>query len=500
MEAYDAECCAGEIRDGAEKIIAFVTSKANRMEAHQVERAVFSLVLRIGLAAMRFYFAERGTGDVGAAIIETGGRVLKRSKGLFVCAYFSIFGKIDVPRTRYRARTGESIFPLDRQANLPERCYSYFLQEVCNRLEVDRPYLESSSFLEEYFELQVAESVLIDLAKDAATDYRPYYENRALPDPEIEGEIQVASFDGKGVPVTKEEAAKLKARLGKGEKRQKKKEALVGVSYTVDRNDRTAEELAESLVDPEAARRRREEQDDESEERPRAKNVRRYASLERPKREVFEEIRDDAERRDPNHERPLAVLLDGAHTLRDLAIEYFSHWPVVVLILDIIHVTEYLWDIANALFGEKSAEGRQWVLCKLTEALKGRVGYVIGGLRQMLNKRKLSKSKRKTIQKAITYFENHREMMRYDEYLAVGMPVATSLVEATCGLVKQRMEGTGKRWGIAGAEAMLSLVSLKTSHDNDMIDFMKFRARRAKARLYGKRPRFRLAEDLNKAA
>lgn len=500
MEAYDAECCAGEIRDGAEKIIEFVTSKASRMEAHQVERTVFSLVLKVGLAAMKFYFAERGTGDVGAAIIEIGGRVLKRSKGLFACAYFSIFGKLEVPRTRYRTRTGESIFPLDRQANLPERCYSYFLQEIGNRLEVDRPYLESTKFLEEYFELPVAESVLIDLAQDAASDYEPYYENRAIPDPNTEGEIQVVSFDGKGVPMIKKEAAKLKARQGKGEKRQKKKEALVGVSYTVDRNVRTAEELAQSLVDPEAARRRREEQGDEAEEGPRAKNVRRYASLERPKEEVFEEIRADAERRDPNHERPLAVLLDGASTLRIKAVKFFSDWPVVHIILDIIHATEYLWDVANALFGESSKDGRLWVQAKLTEILKGRVGYVIGGLRQVLLKRKLKKSKRETIQKVITYFVNHRDMMRYDEYLTAGMPVATSLVEATCGLVKQRMEGTGKRWGIPGAEAILSLLSLKTSNDNDLIDFTRFRARRAKARLYGKRPRFRLVEDFGKAA
>ena len=51
-----------------------------------------------------------------------------------------------------------------------------------------------------------------------------------------------------------EEAAKLKAKLGTGEKRQKKKEGLVGVSYTVDPKPRASEALAELLIDPEAAR------------------------------------------------------------------------------------------------------------------------------------------------------------------------------------------------------------------------------------------------------
>jgi hypothetical protein len=54
-----------------------------------------------------------------------------------------------------------------------------------------------------------------------------------LPAAESEGQLQVLSFNGKGVPMIKREAGKLKARLGKGEKRQKKEEALVGVIYSV---------------------------------------------------------------------------------------------------------------------------------------------------------------------------------------------------------------------------------------------------------------------------
>lgn len=505
MEAYDTESSVDKIRTATERIIKFVRANARLLEAHEAERQVFTMILAVGLAAMKLYFAERGTGDVGSAIIQTGGRVLKRLRGLFECAYFSIFGKLEVPRTRYRARSGESIFPLDREANLPERCYSYFLQEVCNRLEVDETFRQSSNFLADYLKLQVPESALIDLAQDATVDYEPYNQDREPPASKTEGEIQTASFDGKGVPMIKEEAAKLIARLGKGEKRLKKKEALVGVSYTVDRNVRTAEDLAESLVDPEAARRRREESGKASEKPPQAQNILRYASLERPKSEVYDTIKADAERRDPEHKRPLAVLLDGAHGLLTLAIAAFSGvWSNVFFILDVIHVTEYLWDIANAVFGEKSPAGRLWVQEKLTEILKGRVGYVIGGLRQMLDtdkrKRKLKKSQRTPILAAITYFENHRDMMHYDQYLAAGLPVATSLVESTCGLYKHRMEGSGKRWGIEGAEAILTLRSLKMSHDNDLPDFVKFRARREKARLYGEAATAKPVDDLPLAA
>lgn len=501
MEAYDTESSAGEIRSASEKIIEFIRSSAGKMEAHEAERQIFRMLLAVGLAAMRLYFAERGTGDVGSAIIEAGGRVLKRLKGLFECSYFSVFGKLWVPRTRYRARAGESIFPLDREVNLPDQCYSYFLQEICNRLEVDETFRKSTSFLEDYFRLQVPESALIDLARAAAADYEDYRKDCQPPAPETEGEIQVATFDGKGVPMIQEEAAKLARRADSDEKEPGKKEALVGVSYTVDRHVRIAEELAESLVDPEAARRRRKERGEEDEKPPEAQNILRYASLERPKREVFEHIKTDAERRDPQHKRPLAVLIDGALGLRNLAVATFSGaWSTVFFILDIIHVTQYLWEAANAVFGQDTPEARQWVQAKLTEILKGHVGYVIGGLRQILKKHKLRKAQRALIAKTITYFENHRDMMRYDQYLAAGLPVATSLAESTCGLVKHRMEGNGKRWGIRGAEAILTLRSISLSHRNDLPDFSRFRARREKARLYGERPSFRPADALPLAA
>ena len=507
MEAYDAELVAAEARDDLESIIAFVEGEAELQEAHEMERGIFSRVLSLGLTMMKLYFSRRGTGDVGAGIIETGDRKLTRSKGLFERAYFSIFGKLEVPRTRYRARLGESVFPLDRLVNFPERCYSYVLQQMMSRLDADMPFREGSKYLEEFFGLEISESVLIDLAEEAGEDYDAFYEVHNPPEPESEGEIQVASFDGKGVPMIRKEAAKLKARLGKGEKRQKKKEALVGVGYTVDPNIRSPEELAESLVDPEAARTRREAQE-AREEPPRAKNIRRLARLGIPKKEVVARIREDAERRDPEHQRPLAVLVDGAACLEALAQQEFTSWGVTYFVLDVIHVLEYLWGVANSLFGEQTEAGRNWVKDKLTQILEGRVGYVIGSLRQTMEKRsrkkakqRLKKSQREALNKAVTYFENHRHLMHYDKYLGVGLPVATSVVESSCGtLVKHRMEGAGMRWGIKGADAVLKLRSLKMSNGNDLADFTQFRARRERHRLYEARSMYGFAEYLDEAA
>jgi len=48
--------------------------------------------------------------------------------------------------------------------------------------------------------------------------------------------------------------------------------------------------------------------------------------------------------------------------------------------------------------------------------------------------------------------------MRYDEYLKAGYPIGSGVVESTCGhTVKGRMEGTGRRWSVKGAESILLL-------------------------------------------
>ena len=96
-----------------------------------------------------------------------------------------------------------------------------------------------------------------------------------------------------------------------------------------------------------------------------------------------------------------------------------------------MHVMSYLWTAANALFQEGSKEGKRWVQQKLTDSLRGRVGYVIGGLRQILTKRRLRKSVRETLAKVITCFHNHRRWMPYDVYLAAGLPVGTGVVEVS---------------------------------------------------------------------
>jgi hypothetical protein len=500
MEAIEVETSIAEGERALQALLPFARESGGNLEAHEAEKGIFKRRLPIGLAAMKRYFAQRGTGDVGPAITRADGVLLAREQNLRGRDYFALFGTFAVARTCDRAAGEPGIFPLDQQVNLPERCYSYFLQEWMTLFEVEPPFKESAGLFEPLFALDLAESVLMEVAPEAPADYEAFYAQRPLPREEAEGALLVVSCDGKGVPMMKEAAVKLKAKLGSGEKRQKKKEALVGVSDTVDTKPRTPAALAELLVEPEAARARR-QRDHVTDDVPRAQQVRRLASLVRTTQAVMERIKADAERRDPQHRKPLVVLLDGALCLWSLAPKLFKPWKRVTCVLDIMHVVGYLWSAVNALFEEGSRAGKRWVQAKLTEILRGRRGYVIGGLRQILTKRTLRKSVRETLKKVITFLHNHRRWMQYDKYLAMGLPVGTGVVESACGsVVKHRMEGEGKRWSLAGAEAMRALRALKKSHDTDLRAYWRFHARQEWARLYARKPQYKPTTRLKRVA
>ena len=470
MSAHSIEEILLEGQMEVKELFEFVRDNAEAMDAYSMEQGIFSRIMAIGLSAMKGYFAEKGTGDVGNGLELKDGTILKKEKRLLWKNYFSIFGKLGVPRSCYRTDGLDGVMPLDAQANLPERSYSYLLQEWMDLLSIRDSFGEASVTLNKLLGSGVSSSRFEVVNRESANSYDTFYKNKEAPTPESEGEIHTIGFDGKGVPVIKSEAAKIQSRLGKGEKRQKKKEAIVGVSYTTDPKVRTAKEVAENLVYPEKAKKKREAEKEQGIKSPpiRAKNPRRIASLERSKEDVMKEIIADAINRNPNKQRPLIVVMDGALGLWSLLSSLLRkmNW---VGNLDIIHVAEYLWKVGNALYGEKTKKGRKWVYDHLVAILKGRVGRVIGGLKQVLTKRKKLKSgQRKALKDAVSYFENHREWMHYDAYLAVGYPIGSGVVESTCGhTVKSRMEGTGRRWSIKGAESTLLLRSVYTSNDWD---------------------------------
>ena len=130
---------------------------------------------------------------------------------------------------------------------------------------------------------------------------------------------------------------------------------------------------------------------------------------------------------------------------------------------------EYLWDAARVFVDEKNHAGCEtWVNEKLEQILNGKAGKVAGSIRISASKRDLSEGKKKTAKDCARYLTNHKKYMNYVGYLKSGYPIATGIIEGACRyLIKDRMDITGARWTLSGAESVLKLRSLVTSGDFD---------------------------------
>ena len=81
-------------------------------------------------------------------------------------------------------------------------------------------------------------------------------------------------------------------------------------------------------------------------------------------------------------------------------------------------------------------------------------------------------------------WENNRQKMHYDQYLAAGYPIGSGVIEGACRhVVKDRMEQSGMRWTLDGAQSMLHLRSIYLNGDWQAFD--EHRIQTEQATLYG---------------
>jgi hypothetical protein len=170
MDALEVETRIAAGEQALQTLRPCARETAGTLEAHEAEKGMFKRRLPMGLAAMQRYFAQRGTGDVGPAVTRADGVLLPREQRLRARDDFSLFGTFAVPRTCDRTPGEPGIFPLDAQVNLPERCDSYCLQAWMTVFAVEPPFQESAGCLAQLFDLELAESVVMAVAKEAAQD------------------------------------------------------------------------------------------------------------------------------------------------------------------------------------------------------------------------------------------------------------------------------------------------------------------------------------------
>ena len=329
------------MQDEFQNLLTYVTGPDARSQtAYTVELTLFRRLLALGAVLLRLFLVTRAAVRPPEPVTTPDGTRLTYHDQR-PTTYDSVFGNVRFARPFFTAPGQEGLCPLDAELSLPARGYSDLLREWAVYGTTDESYRESQTVLERILGLSLSVQALETGVSQAGEHVTTFYEQPADPTaPVPAGTILVVQADGKGVPMVQPPTQTPPVRLGKGQKRGKKKEAVVTGFYTIAPYPRTPQEVVAALLQdpgrPVPALR----------PRPVGKELR--ATLE-GKAVAMRRLAQRVAQREGPHIQQRVALTDGAEALQQ---QLVAHFPGYTLVLDIIHAVEYLWDTANALLGE----------------------------------------------------------------------------------------------------------------------------------------------------
>ena len=429
-------------------------------EGRELLRQLFQDHLDLRAGRERAAVSVHGADGAERRRVEAG-----RQRGLA-----SVFGELSVTRLAYRERGAGDLHPADGLLNLPVERHSHGLRRLA-ALEASRGSFEDAvAAIERATGQRLGKRQTEDLAARAAGDFEAFYAQRT-PSAASDGDVLVISCDGKGVVMrhdalraqTAKAAAaghtKLAARLSKGEKRNRKRLAEVGAVYDAAPVRRTpADVMPGTETERESAL-----------AGPVAKGKWLAASILEDAAEVAAAVFEEAERRDNENARPWVALVDGNnHQISRIQAEARARGTPVTIVCDFVHVLEYLWKAAWSFHAEGDPAAETWVRRHATAILQGRATRVAGNVRRQATNAGLGPTERAGADAAAKYLTNKAPYLDYPTALDNGWPIATGVIEGACRhLVKDRMDITGARWGLTGAEAILKLRAIRSNGDFD---------------------------------
>jgi len=405
-----------------------------------------------------------------------------------------IFGDVTASRKAYRRKGKENLYPQDAELNWGPRCYSAGVERRIAEAIAVMPAERAAAQVSRMGAVTVGKRQAQETAEAYAVDFEGFYASRR-PEPCPEGWAVLLSCDGSAFTVlpsalrpatAKAAAARATARQEEGWpddpgelRKSRKRTAELAAVADIPPAPRTAGDILTALF---PARPGKNEEEAKPEPGPKAQGKTLFASVRRPAAEVIADAFAEAHRRDPRHERPWIAVIDGNNhqieTVRKLAAQYGVQ---VTILIDLLHVTQYLWKAAGSFFYTGEPAARDWVREQTAKILEGRHRDVRAGIRRRATAFGFRSAERAGADECARYLQNKQDYLNYPEFLSRGWPAASGLIEgAARWLIKDRMEITGARWGLEAAEAVLKLRALVGC--GDFGDYSEYHLRQEKLR------------------
>ena len=390
-------------------------------------------------------------------------------------------GEVVVRRIGYRSgvKGVPSLFPRDAVLNLPPCGYSWGLQRLAEMFCRAGSYEQAHEFVLAAAGVSIGKRQLEQITMAAAADAERFYRDRVRDQgaPAGAGEEEgilpplAISADGKGVAM-RPEARRRRARApeqkvrtfekraGTGEKKGHKRMAGTGAVFDVAVPDGPAR-TPEQVMRPEGGT--------GGKKPPRAENRWYTCDITAGCDVTIGKVFAEADRRDPGHARTWIALVGGdVHQLGLIRAQAAARGITLAIVVDFIHVLEYLWKVAWCFHPPRDPAMEDWVTAQALDILHGGTAGVITRIARLTEEHppKPGGEHAKIIRKTLSYLQNKQAFMDYPRALANGWPIATGVIEGACRhLVGDRMGITGARWGLEGAQAMLWLRAIAASGD-----------------------------------
>ncbi len=344
----------------------------------------------------------------------------------------TLFGDVIVTRSSYGAPGVESRLALDAQLNLPPDNYSDGRRR---RLAGDVSLMsfdEATSRLDPTTGGPIPKRQSEPVVVKGAQDFEAFYETRRADESEASEDVLVLTTDAQGLvrrqedrrEATRQAAQRteppLQIRLSPEEKRHRKRMATVASVYPVAPDARRPE----AMMNPD---------DDEAFPRPKVQTQRVGASVDREAQKVTDELFAEALQRDPTRQRQWVVLVDGdRHQLARIRAAAARYQVSVTMVVDFIHVLDYLWDAARAWSPGDAQATPSWVQTRALKGLQGHAQEVARGMRLSATWRDLSGKKRDGVDTSADDRVNRQSFLRDDGFLEQGFPIATGVMAGAC--------------------------------------------------------------------
>ena len=375
----------------------------------------------------------------------------------------TVFGTVRVRRFAYRKRGKPNLHPADAQLNLPEEQYSYGVRQVAAQEAAQKSFAAAAETIKARTGEGIGLRQVEALVHHAAEDFDAFYQEQERP-PVADGAVVVCSTDAKGIvmrpkalrPATAAAASRaappLETRLSPGEKANRKRMAQVGAVYTVAPCPRTPKDI----LGPHGA---------ERSPAPQAQQKWLTASVVENTRTVITSIFQEAERRDPGHSHRRLWLVDGNNDqIAGIQEEARERKLSATILIDFIHVLEYVWSAAWCFFPHDDPAAEAWVRDRGLAILNGKAETTAAAIRGKATALHLRPEERANADRCADYLRNKLPYLDYPTALSEGWPIATGVIEGACRhLVKDRMDITGARWCLTTAEAVLKLRALRSN-------------------------------------